>query len=602
MQRSHDVAISRLCVALETSHKEIMSRIDDRLRPPGESVSEFQNKNITDQTTQSCNQLQLYRVQSPQSAINCRCKCHRPEKTSWRLAYLRSIVGSAVITYRGQPGRPCTRASCLGHPKGWPCRGMHLVYHLPAWLARASLTAALTSAGAAAGPHITFGLRVHNRIGAEESHRSKICSAILDGDIEATRRLLEARCPSFYDLIGEHGMPPLTFAIYKKEPAMVKMLLQAGADPFQETQDSVSIDRSSLGMVFRYSVTAGHKEEEIVQLFDLEGYIEEAELKPLQLAIMGRLQIDLAKALQKPQYLADINYRALNGLTALDIAVLRNDMNAVKLLISAGVDVNAKDEQRPPLDLACMSNRFELAELLLQAGASVTNRDYQGWTAIGNVCAARCSGRDETLGQVRLAATLLRYGADCSARANDGLVPLNWAIVMGKRELSEFLLSQGADINTVDYYGLTPLLWTVMENNYDGLQTVLEHDADLLVRDKSGEGVLHRIARFSQPREIHLLTRTRTKNKLRALDMAEWNQEGKTPLDLLAERNPDKALREAFDELAKCVEQLDGWTSDLDEADQTDDEFVDALESWDDEQASGHIKGEIEVLKGEVVA
>jgi ankyrin repeat protein len=553
-----------------------MSCINDRLRLPGKPASEFQNKNARDQNAQIYNQFEPF--QSTQSAINCRCKCHKSEKTSWRLAYLRYIVGSAVITYRGQPGRPCTRASCLGHQKGCSYRGMHLVYHLPAWLARAALTASLTSTGAAAGPHIAFGLRVRNRIGAEESHRSKICSAILDGDIEATRRLLEARCPSFYDLIGEHDAPPLTFAIYKKEPAMVKMLLQAGADPFQETQDSANIDRSPLGMVFRYSVTAGHKEEEIVRLFDLEDYIEEAEFKPLQLAIMGKLQIDLAKALRKPQYLADIDYRALNGFTALDIAVMRNDMEAVKLVISAGADVNAKDE-KTPLDRACMSNKFEIAELLLEAGASVTNRDYEGWTALGSVCATPCSGKDETLGQVRLAAMLLRYGADCSARINSGLVSLNLAIAMGKRELSEFLLSRGADINTVDYYGLTPLLWTVMEKNYDGLQIVLEHDADLLVRDKSGEGVLHRIARFSQTSEIHLFTRTRTKNKLRALDMAERNQEGKTPLDLLAERNPDKELLEAFAELAECVEQLDGWASDLDEAGQSDDEFVDALES-----------------------
>lgn len=592
MQQSHDVAISRLSVVLASSHKEILSRIDDRLRLPGKQVEEFQH-------------YKLEPYESPQSGVSCRCKCHKPEKTSWRLAYLRYIVGSVIITYRGQSVRPCTRASCLGHPRGCHYRGMHIIYHLPGWLARASLTASLTTAGAAAGPHITFCLRVHNRIGAEEPHRSKICSAILDGDIEGLRRLLESRCPSFYDLVGERGAPPLTFAIHKKDPAMVKMLLQVGADPFQETQDSFGINRSPLEVVFRYSVTAGHKEEEIVRLFDLDGYIDEAELKPLQLAIMGKLQIDLSKALQKAQYLAHINYRARNGFTALDIAVLRNDREAVKLLISAGVDVSARDEKLfmyPALDRACMSNRFEVAELLLEAGASVTDKNYEGWTALGNVCATLCSGKEETLGQVRLAAKLLQYGADCSARANDGLVPLNWAIALGKRELSELLLIYGADINTVDCYGLTPLLWTVMENNYEGLQIVLENDADLLVRDKSGEGVLHRIARFSQPREIHLFTRTKTRNKLWALDMAERNQEGKTPLDLLAERSPDQKLREAFDELVGCIEQVDGWTSGLDEPDQSDDEFVDALESWDDEHTAGDIQGEKEMFKGEVIA
>lgn len=593
IQESHEVAVTRLYTAIQSSQKAILSHVDNRLlQTPERMTSVVSTDSLAKRTRDQEGDVQIRPRQdwyAPQTSINCRCRCHIPDKTAWRLAALRSFLGSAMITFRGQSGRPCNRSLCSGHPKGWPWREVHLIYHLPDWLARASLVTSLSTTSAGNSPQVAFQLRVYNRVAPSYASNSRLNWAIDRGDVDEVRRLLEARCPSFYDLIGDYGRSPLAFAVNERHAEIVKLLLQAGADQYQETQNGGGINTSPIGIAFRYTLTGSPADEAVARLFDLDPFIEECDFKPLHLAIMGTLHLDLSRALQQPQYLSDINYRSLNGLTALEIAVLKNDIKAVQALIWAGVDVNAKDEKTskcPPLERACLHGRYEVAEMLLRAGASVTDQDYGGWTALF-AAAAACVGAPDPKAHARLAKLLLRHGSDLSVRVDGGLVALNWAIAGANREMADILLSHGADINTADDSGFTPLLWTIMDINLPGLETALDSGADLHLRDKTGEGVLHKLATHGTPESIYIFTRTKTKYRLRTLDMSAPNRDGKTPLELLLERNPSKELREAFDELADCVEHVEDWPS---ECEFDDDEFVDAQESLDEQQPPDYVK------------
>lgn len=62
--------------------------------------------------------------------------------------------------------------------------------------------------------------------------------------------------------------------------------------------------------------------------------------------------------------------RTLNGATPLHLAATNPDITALKALIAAGADANAKDnEGLTPLHMAAYTQRAPQAQLLLEAGA-----------------------------------------------------------------------------------------------------------------------------------------------------------------------------------------------------------------------------------------
>ncbi|XP_038237420.1 NF-kappa-B inhibitor beta [Dermochelys coriacea] len=73
-----------------------------------------------------------------------------------------------------------------------------------------------------------------------------------------------------------------------------------------------------------------------------------------------------------------------DGYTPLHVAVLRKDLEVVKLLVGAGADLNKAELScgRSPLHLAVESQSPEVVECLLRAGADPRARMYVGYTPI----------------------------------------------------------------------------------------------------------------------------------------------------------------------------------------------------------------------------
>jgi ankyrin repeat protein len=104
----------------------------------------------------------------------------------------------------------------------------------------------------------------------------------------------------------------------------------------------------------------------------------------------------------------------------LELAADQGVMNIVKLLLAAGVDVDAKGETgRTPLWSACYQKKVAVAELLIAEGADVNAKNKEGWTPLHS--AARF---DFTA----LAKSLIDKGADVNAKDDSGWTPLYWAV------------------------------------------------------------------------------------------------------------------------------------------------------------------------------
>lgn len=115
--------------------------------------------------------------------------------------------------------------------------------------------------------------------------------------------------------------------------------------------------------------------------------------------------------------------------TPLLVAVQRNHIEAVRLLLAAGADPNVRDHRGDsPLRICAAKGYVDVARLLLLCGATKTIDEWGGdrpMTALG------LAARDL---QVDMAKLLLAYGANPQARDVDDMTPLDCLKLNGSPE------------------------------------------------------------------------------------------------------------------------------------------------------------------------
>lgn len=137
-----------------------------------------------------------------------------------------------------------------------------------------------------------------------------------------------------------------------------------------------------------------------------------------------------------------------------------SNLEAVRLLIEAGVDVNRGGRRgRTALYMCCGSvhpNSHVAAQLLIEAGADVNQADDEGITPLINTC---FRFRDaSSIDTVRM---LIAAGADVNRFCEDGSTAMyNVAGFSNDRSLDivKALIAAGADVNIADNTDTTPLI------------------------------------------------------------------------------------------------------------------------------------------------
>lgn len=146
---------------------------------------------------------------------------------------------------------------------------------------------------------------------------------------------------------------------------------------------------------------------------------------------------------------AEVNARQESGLTALHFAAVGGWCGPITMLLDIGhANINAMDNSgMTALHHAAVGGRLKAIRLLVESGASSQIVECLGLTAFG--CAVRNN-------KVLAVYELLMLGVNVDARDRNGRTPLHLAAELGFLEIAKILISWGADKQAVNPHGKTP--------------------------------------------------------------------------------------------------------------------------------------------------
>jgi ankyrin repeat protein len=166
-----------------------------------------------------------------------------------------------------------------------------------------------------------------------------------------------------------------------------------------------------------------------------------------------------------------VNAQEADGTAPLHLAVQRDDLETVDLLLRAGADPAVVNRYGvPPLIVACTNGSGPIVERLLAAGADPNSALPEGETAL--MTAAR-TGRVEPI------RALVASGANVDAREGwRGQTALMWAAAENNAAAVKELVAAGADVSARSTGGFTPLLFAVRGGRMDSLRALVALGAD----------------------------------------------------------------------------------------------------------------------------
>jgi ankyrin repeat protein len=177
---------------------------------------------------------------------------------------------------------------------------------------------------------------------------------------------------------------------------------------------------------------------------------------------------------------ANLEPRSSRGVTPLMHAAAFGSPQAVKILIDAGADVNAKDGFGATA-LVWAAGDAAKAKMLVEHGADVNARTTNGRTPL--IVAAIHDGNAATVRR------LLDQGADIKTADEQGETALLVAAHADAFDTVKLLLERGADPNETDKAGFTPLLNASAHGNTDMMRLLIEKGAKVNVANTFGGAV-----------------------------------------------------------------------------------------------------------------
>ncbi|KAM7396057.1 hypothetical protein PAMA_007368 [Pampus argenteus] len=222
-----------------------------------------------------------------------------------------------------------------------------------------------------------------------------------------------------------------------------------------------------------------------------------------------------------------VNKRTERGETALLVAVSRDHLRCVQVLLDHGADADINNhDNETPLYKACERSNAALVAVLLNHGVLVNASCNQGWTALHE---AVCRNNTE------VCEMLLKAGAKHTQNNMYGITAMFTAAQSGQLATLRLLLKHGADINTQASDGATALYEATKNGHEEVVELLLSQKADANKPGKTGLLPLHIAAQRGSDTIVSMLIPATSKARVR--------RTGISPLHMAAERNRDEVLK-----------------------------------------------------------
>ena len=256
---------------------------------------------------------------------------------------------------------------------------------------------------------------------------------------------------------GDHGYTVLRTALATGSEEILRVLLDAGADPIIGTENRSTIIHE-VAWVGRLDT---------LQLF-LDEYTEHGTVNQFDNPLLGSAIAQ--ENIEMIEYLialgADLHARYPDGTPILALSFLGDEDKTLKLLLELGADVNARDESGGP------------AWWLLFTQTA----DYSGRLQI-----------------------LLDGGADPNACDTDGNPMLLHALAPRHIESLSMLIRAGGDPNAIDAAGNPVLASAIYWEGLEIVSRLVEGRADVNARDSEGRTMLERAQELGNPEIVQYL-------------------------------------------------------------------------------------------------
>ena len=185
----------------------------------------------------------------------------------------------------------------------------------------------------------------------------------------------------------------------------------------------------------------------------------------------------------------DVNATDTEGQTALMVACLKGNENAIVVLLNAGADPDIPDVTGHK----CLQNASfggcgkDIMLAILEHGANVNDTDKWNRTAL----MAACDKRNADAVHV-----LLNAGADpnisSNFEGNEGYTCLMFAVGTGcRKEIVQALVDNGANVNATDKKGQTALMYACSTGNANAISIILNAGADPNIANAGGATCLY---------------------------------------------------------------------------------------------------------------
>ncbi|XP_032152220.1 transient receptor potential cation channel subfamily A member 1 [Sapajus apella] len=311
--------------------------------------------------------------------------------------------------------------------------------------------------------------------------------AAAEGQVELMEKITRDSSFEVLNAMDDYGNTPLHCAVEENQIESVKFLLSRGANPN-------------------------------LRNFNM--------MAPLHIAVQG-MHNEVMKVLLEHRSI-DINLEGENGNTAVIIACIKNNSEALQILLTKGAKPCKSNKWGCfPIHQAVFSGSKECMEILLRFGEehgynrqlhinfvnngkasalhlAVQNGDLEmikmcldNGAQIDLVEKGRCTALHFAATQgateiVKLMISSCSGGMDIVNTTNgSGETMLHRASLFDHHELADYLISVGADINSIDSEGRSPLILATASASWNIVNLLLSKGAQVNIKDNFGRNFLH---------------------------------------------------------------------------------------------------------------